>query len=174
MGFSVTRVLWGAGVLDQEAAGMTSDGDARPPVVVGVDGSEGSVAALRWAARYAAATRTPVRAVLAWHYPTVASVPPVGHAPAAVTREVEAQEAATLREAIAKAAPDAPSVRIDAEVRYGHPAELLIEESGRAGLLVVGRRGHGGFIGMLLGSVSLHCVNHAQCPVVVVHPYADG
>jgi nucleotide-binding universal stress UspA family protein len=153
---------------------MTSEGDAGPPVVVGVDGSDGSVAALRWAVRYSAATGTPVRAVLAWHYPTAAALPPVGHAPEAVTKEVEGQEAAILREAIAKAAPDAPGVDIASEARYGHPAEVLIEESGRAGLLVVGRRGHGGFLGTHLGSVSLHCVNTARCPVVVVHSHADG
>ena len=51
---------------------------------------------------------------------------------------------------------------------------MLIEESGRASLLVVGRRGHGGFLGTHLGSVSLHCVNTARCPVVVVHSHADG
>jgi hypothetical protein len=56
---------------------MASEGDARPPAVVGVDGSDQSVAALRWAVRYGAATGTPVRAVLAWHYPTAAGQPPV-------------------------------------------------------------------------------------------------
>jgi nucleotide-binding universal stress UspA family protein len=153
---------------------MTSEGDVRPPVVVGVDGSEGSVAALRWAVGYGAATGIPVRALLVWHYPTAAGLPQVGHVPEVVTEEVEGQEAATLREAIAKAAPDAPGVDIAGEVRYGHPAQVLIEESGRAGLLVVGRRGHGGFLGTHLGSVSLHCVNAAECPVVVVHSPADG
>jgi nucleotide-binding universal stress UspA family protein len=142
--------------------------------VVGVDGSDGSVAALRWAVRYGAATGTPVRAVLAWHYPTAAAQPPVGHAPEAINKEVEDQEAAILREAIGKVAADAPGADIHGVVRYGHPAEVLIEESGHAGVLVVGRRGHGGFLGMHLGSVSLHCVNTAQCPVVVVHSHADG
>ena len=65
---------------------MASEGDARPPAVVGVDGSDGSVAALRWAVRYGAATGTPVRAVLAWHYPTAAALPPVGHVPEAVNK----------------------------------------------------------------------------------------
>jgi nucleotide-binding universal stress UspA family protein len=147
---------------------MTNDTDARPRVVVGVDGSEESVSALRWAARYATAAGASVRAVLAWHYPTAAAVPPVGVAPAAVTSEVEERIKASLAEAVAKAAPDAPSVHIVSEIRYGHPAEVLIEESGYADLLVVGRRGHGGFLGMLVGSVSLHCVNAAECPVVVV------
>jgi nucleotide-binding universal stress UspA family protein len=147
---------------------MTSESDARPLVVVGVDGSEGSVAALRWAARYGAATGTPVKAVLVWHYPTTASAPPPGHAPDEVQQEVEGEEADTLKEAIAKAAPDTAGAQIHGVVRYGHPAEALIDESGRADLLVVGRRGHGGFLGMHLGSVSQHCVNSAHCPIVVV------
>jgi len=153
---------------------MASEGDARPPAVVGVDGSEGSVAALRWAVRYGAATGTPVRAVLAWHYPTAAALPPVGHAPEAVNKEVEDHEAAILREAIAKVAADAPGADIHGEVRYGHPVEVLIEESGHADVLVVGRRGHEGFLAKHLGSVSLHCVNAAQCPVVVVHTHAES
>jgi nucleotide-binding universal stress UspA family protein len=153
---------------------MVSEGDARPPVVVGVDGSEGSVAALRWAVRYSAATGTPVRAVLAWHYPTAAGQPPVGHAPEAVNKEVEGHEAAILREAIGKAAADTPGVEVHGVVRYGHPVEVLIEESSRADVLVVGRRGHEGYLAKHLGSVSLHCVNAAQCPVVVVHSHADG
>jgi len=153
---------------------MTSESDARPPVVVGVDGSEGSLAALRWAARYGAATETPVRAVLVWHYPTVASAPPVGHLPAQAEKEVEGEEADTLREALAKAAPDTADAQVHGVIRYGHPAEALIDESAQAGLLVVGRRGHGGFLGMRLGSVSQHCVNAAHCPIVVVRSPADG
>jgi nucleotide-binding universal stress UspA family protein len=153
---------------------MASEGDARPAAVVGVDGSEGSVAALRWAVRYGAATRTPVRAVLAWHYPTAAGQPPVGHAPEAVNKEVEDRESAIVRDKIAKVAAGAPGAEVHAEIRYGHPVEVLIEESGHADLLVVGRRGHGGFLGTHLGSVSLHCVNAAHCPVVVVHSRGDG
>ena len=152
---------------------MTSDNDARPLVVVGVDGSDESVSALRWAARYAAAAGASVRAVLAWHYPTAASVPPVGTTPPSVESEVEEHIMATLTEAIAKVAPDVPDVPIVSEIRYGHPAQVLVEESGQADLLVVGRRGHGAFIGMLVGSVSQHCVAAAECPVVVVRGRAS-
>jgi len=152
---------------------MTSESEARPLVVVGVDGSEGSLAALRWAARYGAATKTPVRAVLVWHYPTAAALPPVGHVPAEVETEVEGEEKAILGEALAKAAPDTADAQIHGVIRYGHPAEALIDESSRADLLVVGRRGHGGFLGMRLGSVSQHCVNAAHCPIVVVRSGED-
>jgi nucleotide-binding universal stress UspA family protein len=152
---------------------MTSDNDARPAVVVGVDGSDESVAALRWAARYAAAAGASVRAVLVWHYPTAASVPPVGRTPPSVEGEVEEHITAILTEAIAKAAPDMPDVPIASEIRYGHPAQVLVEESGQVDLLVVGRSGHGAFIGMLVGSVSQHCVAAAECPVVVVRNHAS-
>jgi nucleotide-binding universal stress UspA family protein len=54
------------------------------------------------------------------------------------------------------------------EVAYGHPSQVLVEKSKTADLLVVGNRGHGAFTGMLVGSVSIHCVTNAVCPVVVV------
>jgi nucleotide-binding universal stress UspA family protein len=153
---------------------MTSESDARPLVVVGVDGSEGSLAALRWAARYGAATNTPVKAVLVWHYPTAAAQPPVGHLPEEAEKEVEGEEKDTLREALAKAAPDTAGAQVEGAIAYGHPAEALIAESSRADLLVVGRRGHGGFLGMHLGSVSQHCVNGSHCPIVVVRSHEGG
>jgi nucleotide-binding universal stress UspA family protein len=142
-------------------------GSQRPTVVVGVDGSEESVAALRWAAEYSASTGAAVSALMAWHFPTAAAVPPVGTAPTSVRNEVEEHIKATLSEAIGKAQAGAGG-SIDAVIRYGHPAQVLIEESRSADLLVVGRKGRGGFVGMLLGSVSQHCVNAAECPVVVI------
>ena len=59
-------------------------------------------------------------------------------------------------------------MQVDRKVIYGHPAQALIDESRNADLLVVGSKGHGGFTGMILGSVSTHCVTHASCPVTVV------
>ncbi len=141
----------------------------REIVVAGIDGSAGSIAALSWASRYAAATGATVRAVLAWHYPAAAGVAPVGVAPQAVREETERVMNAQLAEAIGKVYPDqAAAAAVETKLSYGHPAEVLIEESGNADLLVVGSHGHGAFTGMLTGSVSVHCVNHAQCPVVVV------
>jgi nucleotide-binding universal stress UspA family protein len=60
------------------------------------------------------------------------------------------------------------TANVHTKIGYGHPAPVLIEESQHADLLVVGHRGHGAFTGMLVGSVSLHCVSNAACPVVVV------
>jgi nucleotide-binding universal stress UspA family protein len=134
-------------------------------VVVGVDGSAESVAALKWAGTYAAATNSRVRAVMAWHYPAAVGPAPVGIAPAAISDEVRQNMAEALDKAVAEAAS---GIDIEKEIGYGHPAQVLVDQSGDADLLVVGSRGHGAFTGMMLGSVSIHCVTNARCPVVVV------
>ena len=137
-------------------------------VVVGVDGSESSAAALKWAARYARATGATIRAVLAWHYPSAAGVPPVGVTPPSVEAEVEKTRMDLIDKAVTGALGTEPPVTIERKSAYGHPAQVLIDESADADLLVVGNRGYGGFTGMMLGSVSTHCVTHAHCPVTVV------
>ena len=141
-------------------------------VVVGVDGSEASVAALAWAARYASASGAKVRALLAWHYPGVVGAPPIEKVPASVRSQTEQQEQATLDEAVAKAIPGQPA-EVETSLGYGPAAEVLIEASQEADLLVVGSHGHRAWAGMLLGSVSLHCVTGASCPVVVVRSSHD-
>jgi nucleotide-binding universal stress UspA family protein len=147
---------------------MTNDGQL---VVVGVDGSPESVAALKWAGDYAAATRARLRAVLAWRYPAAVGPAPVGVAPASVSDEVRAAMTETLTKAIAEASPGAS---VEPQIGYGHPAEVLVNLSDEADLLVVGNRGHGAFTGMLVGSVSIHCVTNARCPVVVVRARDQG
>ena len=147
---------------------MGTEDDSGPQIVVGVDGSAESVEALRWAAAYAAATGGTISAVLSWHYPTAAGIVQPGSAPKLLTDEIRA----TMQDALDKAVTDVfgmttpPSVH--PKIVYGHPAVVLAEESQNADLLVVGNRGHGAFAGMLTGSVSMHCVNNAHCPVVVV------
>jgi nucleotide-binding universal stress UspA family protein len=147
---------------------MTDSDQGQQLVVVGVDGSPESIAALRWARRYAEATGATVQAVRAWHYPSAYGTAPVGHAPQQVNAEVEERLRGELASAIAQVYPDSAPARAQAKVAYGHPAEALIAESKDASLLVVGYRGHGAFTGMLVGSVSIHCVTNALCPVVVV------
>jgi nucleotide-binding universal stress UspA family protein len=147
---------------------MTNDGQL---VVVGVDGSPESVAALKWAGNYATAVGARLRAVLAWRYPAAVGPAPVGVAPASVSDEVRAQMTGTLTQAIAEASP---GVSVEPVIGYGHPAEVLVNQSDEAELLVVGSRGRGAFTGMLVGSVSIHCVTNARCPVVVVRPRGDG
>lgn len=147
---------------------MTRDDGARPRVVVGVDGSAESVEALRWAAAYAAATGATIDAVLSWHFPAAAGAVPPGVAPPTISDEVRANMLEVLDKAlVAVFGADTPP-EVQARVAYGHPAVVLVEESQNADLLVVGNRGHGAFAGMLTGSVSMHCVNNANCPVVVV------
>lgn len=134
-------------------------------IVVGVDGSQESVGALAWAARYGAACGARIHALLAWHFPSAVGPSPPGVAPESVTDEVEEERSQQLMRAIAAGAPDA---HVEPVIGYGHPAEVLVNASREADLLVVGSRGRGAFTGMLVGSVSLHCVHHAFCPVVVV------
>lgn len=143
-------------------------------VVVGVDGSERSIAALHWAARYGKATGATVRAVRAWHYPAAVGPGPAGRAPHEVTGQVEQHQLEQLEIAVSAAFPDGRPEGLETGVAFGHAAEALIEQSEDADLLVVGNKGHSSFGAMLLGSVSLHCVTGAACPVVVVRTPATA
>jgi nucleotide-binding universal stress UspA family protein len=140
---------------------------SQPHVIVGVDGSPESVDALRWASRYATATGATITAVHAWHYPAAGPVP-AGRPPQPITDQVRATMQETLDKALTDVFGTSTPDNADTKVAYGHPAMVLVNESEGADLLVVGNRGHGAFHGMLLGSVSIHCVTNATCPVVVV------
>lgn len=135
-------------------------------IVVGVDGSEGSVAALRWAVEEASIRGAVVEAVSAFHVPYVgaASVMPMMLDP----KEFEDAAIAVLRkvvEAVDASSLDEPVVELVVE----GPASTVLVEAGRgASMLVVGARGHGGLSGMLLGSISRQVTEHATVPVVVV------
>lgn len=134
------------------------------PVVVGVDGSEGSRAAVNWAADYAAVVSAPVELLITWHYPVAyGTVPMVG-----LDTDFEEMAGKIVSEMAAEAQASHPGVVFSTKVVPGRAAEALIHEAKGARLLVVGSRGHGAFAGMLLGSVSAHCVHHASCPVAVV------
>jgi nucleotide-binding universal stress UspA family protein len=137
-------------------------------VAVGVDGSESSVEAAQWACAQARLTGSRLEVISAWQgvgswgmswgmaVPIPSDFDPAGDTSTMVQGIVEALAAA------------APTVEIDTLVVEGHPAEVLVEASSHADLLVVASRGHGQFGGMLLGSVSQHCATHAHCPVVIV------
>jgi nucleotide-binding universal stress UspA family protein len=145
---------------------MARENGGTPLVVVGVDGSTESVEALKWADGYAAATGAKITAVIAWHYPAAVGPAPAGVAPESISDGVRQSMTDEVTKALAEAAMDRSEVQV--RVEYGHPAQVLIDQSAEADLLVVGSRGYGRFAGMMLGSVSIHCVTSAQCPVLVV------
>ena len=131
-------------------------------IVVGVDGSPVSIQALEWAVRQAGLTGAVVDAVCAWQFPVSYGW--------AVTDDTDygALAAEALEKAIAEARHLDESVELRGHVIEQNAAQALLDASHGADLLVVGSRGHGGFTGSLLGSVSNHCVHHATCPVVVI------
>ena len=138
----------------------------RPRVVVGVDGSKNSRAALHWAADYARATGAALRAVIAWHYPTT-----YGYSPVVSDVDFAADARSELMAAVHDEVTE--GVEVETAVIAGRPEQVLLDVAADADLVVVGSRGHGEFVGMLLGSVSNYAVHHAHCPVVVVPAPSD-
>ncbi|WP_347110867.1 universal stress protein [Paenarthrobacter sp. S56] len=138
-------------------------------IIVGVDGSEASVAALQEAGKLASATGQKVVATAYWDYPQVYD----GYLAMGIGRFEEAA-AAILQLAVEKAFGEQLPDNVEISLERGHPRQGLIEASRDADMIVVGRRGHGGFGGLLLGSVSSACVAHAHCPVLVVNVPGDG
>jgi nucleotide-binding universal stress UspA family protein len=137
-------------------------------VVVGVDGSPESIEALRWASRYVEGCGGTIRAVRAWHYPAAVGPGPSGRAPREVTGQVEQEMLDQLDDAVSSVYPGGAPASVETRLAYGHSASALVQEAQDADVLVVGNKGRGAFTGMLVGSVSLHCVYSAPCPVVVV------
>ena len=141
--------------------------ERRGRIVVGVDGSDASKNALAWAARQAALTGARLEAVTAWHVPPLA----YGTAPADYNFAPDARRA--VDETISAVLGEHPDVDVSPVVVEGLPTPALLHAAAGADLLVVGSRGHGALTGVLLGSVSEHCVTHAPCPVVVVGHHAS-
>jgi nucleotide-binding universal stress UspA family protein len=137
-------------------------------IVVGVDGSAPANSALAWAVRQAGLTGSAVEAVIAWHYPVAAGG--YGFAPVAALEDTDfpAIYSRVLSDALTATVDPASPVKITTMLREGNAAQILLEVAADAALLVVGSRGHGGFAGALLGSVSQHCAQHAPCPLVIV------
>jgi nucleotide-binding universal stress UspA family protein len=135
-----------------------------PRIVVGVDGSAGSVLALRWALWLARSAHASIDAVGAWEMPTE-----IGWQPLSSEYAPKAGLAKAVNAAVDEVfGADRPGyVRV--LIRDGHPVRVLVDESADARMLVVGSRGHGGFAGLLLGSVSARVAERAHCPVLVVH-----
>jgi nucleotide-binding universal stress UspA family protein len=143
-------------------------------IVVGVDASDGAKAALRWAVAEARLRNSRLKAVYAWTlaYPRGEGygylIGPLDVIPyGGVSDQRRAAEEVLVRatDHIVAAVPD---LAIEREVIEGSAGDVLVEAAADADLLVVGSRGHGGFVGLLLGSVSRQCAHDAPCPVVIV------
>ena len=143
--------------------------DAPRRIVVGVDGSEPSKAALRWSVPIAAALGARIEAVIAWEYPSTFAGPVYVDTRPDVDAETIVRE--TLDGVFGSQRPPGLTVVVE----QGPARNVLLDASDGAEMLVVGSRGHGGFVGLLLGSVSAACAEHAHCPVVVIHaPTSSG
>lgn len=143
-------------------------------IVVGVDGSEFSTTALRLAGRMAASLDAPLEVVtclgtsdffLASHLPDERT---------ATTTELEETAKRLVDQALERAFGNSLPERLTRSVKFGPPAKVLVNESRDAQLLVVGRRGQGGFLAQVMGSVSGACAAHAHCPVLIVGPDGAG
>ena len=143
-----------------------------PPIVVGVDSSRASKRALSFAASFAAVAKAPLVVLSAWASPQrepwmrgLWEDP--GRAADLLAMELERAENC-VREGVALVHEEHPEVRIVARTPEGNPSEALLEEAQPGSLVVVGSRGHGGFAGLMLGSVSRAVLRQAEMPVAVV------
>ena len=136
---------------------------SRPVIVVGVDGSEDSIQALRWAADHARLIGGEVHAVTGWEVPATIMVVPT-YTTADYARDAEEQLHRSVRQALGSN-PDVPVVT---RLIQKHPAHALVIEAEGAEMLVLGRHGRGELPGLHLGTVASYCIHHAPCPVVLV------
>src|SRR5271165_583073 len=147
---------------------------AAKPVVVGVDGSEGSLRAVEWAAQEADRRKSPLRIVTVAAMPPrmQTEAPPLPGEPTNVGDELRGFSARALGAAATRADEVAPGLLIDTDMLTGAPAEAIADSGSGAQLLVVGARGMSGFAALILGSVSRYVAAHAPCPAIVVR--TDG
>ena len=146
-------------------------------IVVGTDGSRSACSAVEWAAREAALRGCELHIIHAWT-PGLAAYPSPWYTPSDVGVEASFEASHTIAGRICEAAREqaakaAPGVSVRCEAIEGGTTQVLLEQSADADLLVVGARGHGGFMGLVLGSVSDQCTRHAHIPVVVVPAHEE-
>ena len=135
-------------------------------IVVGVDGSESSITALRWSLGEARLRGSEVEVIHMWSLTPM--VDPMGFVSYVPVEEI-ANAAKSLVEDVMKRVEEfVGKTKVSTKITRGPAAATLLEAAKDAELLVVGRRGHGGFMGLLLGSVAEQAAHHAPCPVVIV------
>ncbi len=162
---------------NRDDGGMTSTQGSESATglnaVVGVDGSENSRAALNWALHHVAGHGGgSVRAVMSWTYAPVAAA---GYGFGGSLPPAESMEEATkgALDALLETVTAPEGVEVVPVVREGAPSHVVLDEGDGADLIVLGKRGHGGFLGLLIGSVATQVANHASCPVVIVPAHHD-
>jgi nucleotide-binding universal stress UspA family protein len=138
-------------------------------IVVGIDGSEGSRAALALAAREATLRNARLRVVVVWEVPATVYGGGFALVDSNALDPLRAQSEKLADESLATVRASHPSVDSEAVVLEGQPAEALLGAATDAALIVVGSRGLGGFKRLVMGSVSDQVMHHAACPVMVVH-----
>ncbi len=153
---------------------MTTAADPQPPatmdgpktMLVGVDGSDSSLQALRWALREARLRGDNVDVLHCWHITSYGDMAGLG----AVYSGDMGQESAEalLADLMEKVAAETGGLTVTSHVELGPAATTIIEATTQADLVVVGRRGHGGFLSLVMGSVAQQVAAHAHCPVVIV------
>ena len=143
------------------------------PVIVGVDGSEYSSAALRYAGALAARLGARLEVITCIGMPDYLVVAHLEGGEHPLTARLEETAARPVEEALGRAFTGGRPQNIDVTVRFGPPGKVLVDESRRAQLLVVGRHGEGGFLSTSMGSVSKACAAHSVCPVLLVGQEAD-
>ena len=134
-------------------------------IVVGIDGSQSSVATLEWAAQQAEITRSSLEVLITWEWPLIGLG---GVSPLPSDYDPARDAAEMLLNAVQRVQGDFPDVVMHPSVREGRPSPILMDAAKRADLLVVGTHGRGELSAVLLGSVSEDCVHHAPCPVVLI------
>ena len=138
-----------------------------PGILVGADGSEASRTALDYAVQIAPKLELPVHVLVVWDNPVLVWGDAYSYSHETFESLKASAELLAANE-LARVFPEQPPEWITSGIRQGSPAPTLIDASQEASILVVGSRGHGGFAGLLLGSVSSACASHAHCPVLVV------
>jgi nucleotide-binding universal stress UspA family protein len=147
--------------------------DATLPVLVAVDGSPANEPAIGFAFAEAAVRAVPLVALHVWAHP--ASAGPGDMEPLVYDETlVDQEETRVLAEALAGWHEQFPDVEVHRRVVHGHIRRTIIDATATAQLVVVGARGHGGFAGLLLGSVSQSVLHHASCPTAIVPQAHDG
>lgn len=135
-------------------------------VVVGTDGSEASFEAVRWAAAEAKAHDADLEIIHTWTLSVMTD--PIGMVPLQLPVDDFIKQAEIVRDHAVKLAKEVGTAKVTGRVERGMAAEHLIKASKNADEVVVGTRGHGGFVGLLLGSVAQQVATHAECAVVIV------